>query len=283
MIDPGRLALAREIADGTAGDEAGGTRRPPDHAAPSQHRCHACGGAVDLTRDIHCPHCHAPVLRHDTAGAVAAATAALAAKDANAGKAGAGREPGVAAGHAVVNFAEERRTQRLQNLEFRLAVGLLAAAIGIVAMVWYRQPSQRVNWSPQQAPLLAYSERFKDPFMACDPKAARRNEVRVRQLVVTPGEPGLEPAQATYGAMRAAQLRAAAMRNAWHTTGAFEELQEHNANPYASARSMPPGWFRRGDALPAVERAAFCLAIDDISPPLLADDGFHVIQVVEAR
>lgn len=289
IIDPARLALASLAADGDvegaaaagAGHDAGDQRSA---AALDQHKCHACGGAVDLTRDIYCPHCRAPVLRRDTGVAAAAAAAAEAAL-ASARESLRRQHPGaghdaLAGPHAMVDFTQERATGRLRKFEFRLAVGLVTAAVSLLVLLWYRQPAQRVNWTPQAAPLLAYSERFKDPFMPCDPLAGKRREVRVRQLVIVPGDPG---ADATYGAMRAAQARAFAVRHEWDASGAFEQLQDLHNNPYASLRSMPPGWFRRGDALPAVERAAFCLAIDEISPPLLADDGFHIIQVVEAR
>jgi hypothetical protein len=286
VIDPARLALASLAADG----DDDGAARPAAPAGVSQHQCHACGGAVDMTRDIHCPHCHAPVLRHDIAGAEEAGAAAETSAEAARASARASLEQGLTAAHAanaadagthaLVGFGQERRARKLQNIEFRLALGLLFAAIAFAILLWYRQPSQRVDWTPVAAPLLAYGERFKDPFMPCDPQAEKRREVRVRQLIVSPGEPG---ADVTYGAVRSAQARAFAVRHEWDATGAFEQLQDLSPAPYATLRSMPPGWFRRGDALPAVERAAFCLAIDDISPPLLAEDGFHIIQVVEAR
>jgi hypothetical protein len=298
IIDPARLASAidpHDIAGTIASAAEAKAEAVSSHPAPAntarsaaQHKCHACGGAIDLTRHIHCPHCHAPVLRRDTANAASAAEAARAAL--TAARANPERQhPAVSRAklaepqYPMADLTNERRTRRLQSFEIRLAIGLVIGALTLGIMAWYRQPAQRSEWTPQQAPLLAYSERFKDPFMACDKHALSRSEVRVRQLVVAPGEPGPGPAHATYGALRAAQVRAIALRHEWMASGAFEELQGHFDSPYATARSMPPGFFRRGEALPAVERAAFCLAVDEISPPLLAEDGFHIVQVVEAR
>ncbi|KRB93860.1 hypothetical protein [Duganella sp. Root198D2] len=64
VIDPTRLAMAIDRHEA-----------PPLPAATAldQHKCHACGGAVDQSREIYCSHCHAPVLRHDTADAATAA------------------------------------------------------------------------------------------------------------------------------------------------------------------------------------------------------------------
>jgi parvulin-like peptidyl-prolyl isomerase len=83
--------------------------------------------------------------------------------------------------------------------------------------------------------------------------------------------------------MRAAHLRAIALRHEWKASGAFELLEDQYSNPFASVTSMPAGFFRRGEAIPAVERAAFCLPLNEISAPILAEDGFHLIEVVEAR
>jgi hypothetical protein len=185
----------------------------------------------------------------------------------------------------MVNFGEERRTQRLQNIEFRLAIGLLVGAIGLSLVAWYRQPAQRANWERQEAPLISFSPRFEGEELKCDLHSSVRREVRVRQLIVMPGAPGAGPgpASATYGAMQAAYAQARAVRSEWEASGAFDALEQQFGNPNANARSMPPGLFRRGEALAAVERAAFCLPLHEISPPILAEDGFHIIEVLEAR
>lgn len=63
VLDPARLAKATAI-DRSAPDIA------PDRR--DQQHCHACGGAIDPTRDVSCPQCQAFVRRKDTGAALAA-------------------------------------------------------------------------------------------------------------------------------------------------------------------------------------------------------------------
>ncbi len=278
------------------GVSPGTARQAPALPVFSQHKCHACGGAVDATRDVRCPHCQAPILRRDTEAAmVAAADAADTVAGTASGHAGAARanharqHPAVsraklaAAQRPMVDLGQERRMRRLQSFEMRLAIGLVIGALGLAVMAWYRQPSQRADWTPQEAPLLSYASRFQEPAMECELHSSVRREVRVRQLIVHPGEPGPTLSRATYGAMRAAHMRAIALRHEWKASGAFELLADQYSNPFASVTSMPAGFFRRGEAIPAVERAAFCLPLNEISAPILAEDGFHLIEVLEVR
>jgi len=275
VIDPARLAMA--VAPN---DPASSVNAP----AVEQHKCHACGGAIDLTRDIHCAHCQAPVLRRDTEDASASATAAArAAEAALASVRDDSHRLKTASQHVMVNFGEDHRTQRLQNFEFRLAIGLVIGAAALATMAWYRQPAQRANWKRQEAPLISYAPRFKEAELKCDLHSSVRREVRVRQLIVAPAAAGPGPAHATYGAMQAAYVQAKAVRAEWEASGAFDTLEQQFGNPNAGSRSLPPGLFRRGEALAAVERAAFCLPVHEISPPILAEDGFHIIEVLEAR
>ena len=299
---PGTFA---QPAAGRAPEPAAG-RAPEPKIPPAigQHKCHACGGAVDLTRDIHCPHCQAPVLRLDAGDprssaaaseAVAAAAAAVrtaeAAVRANAQRqhAAVSRRMLGKADHPMVDFARERGARRLETFELRLAMALVIGALALAVMAWYRQPAERSEWKAQEAPLITYAARFPDEAIECDLHSSVRREVRVRQLVVMPGTPGALPstvsamATATYGAMRAAHLRAKALRQEWASSGAFEMLEQQFSHPFASPASVPANFFRRGEALAAVERVAFCLPLREISPPVLAEDGFHIIEVLEAR
>lgn len=63
VLDPARLATSTAL-----GREAPAIA--PDRR--DQPHCHACGGAVDPTRDAACPHCQAFIKRTDTAAALAA-------------------------------------------------------------------------------------------------------------------------------------------------------------------------------------------------------------------
>lgn len=276
IIDPARLAQA------VAPNADGGASTTSSHAV-EQHKCHACGGAIDLTRDIHCPHCQAPVLRRDTEEASVAAAKAASAAEAALASVRDDNSLKTAAQQLMAGFGEDRRTQKLQNFEFKLSIGLLIGAIALAIMAWYRQPAQRANWKHQDAPVISYAPRFREPKLVCDLHSSVRREARIRQLIVTPGKPGADPAKATYGEMQAAFMRAKVLRQEWESSGTIDGLEEQFSNPYASAQSMPPGFFRRGEALAAIERAAFCLPLHEISPPMLAEDGFHLIEVIEAR
>lgn len=278
VIDPARLAIATHAADGVDAARNVATE-------VTQHKCHACGGAIDLTHDLQCQHCHAPVLQHDVPeNADAAGTEIRFIPTADLRRqAAAASVAQSAAKLATVGFREERTSQQQIDRRFRIAVGMLVASMAFGIIAWNWQPAQRVSPATQTAPLISYSPRFREDRMECDLNSAVRREARVRQLIVTPGTPGPGPATATYGAMRAAYQRAMTLRGDWKSGIDFEYLEPQFSNAFATPRSMPPGFFRRGEALAAVERAAFCLPIHEISPPILAEDGFHIIEVLEVR
>jgi len=133
VIDPTRLAMAIDRLDVQPALPA------PSAAAVDQHKCHACGGAVDQSRDIYCPHCHAPVLRHDTADAATAAEQASELAQAAARAQRLRREASASAAHALAEqramntFMDGQRGQWSKKLEFRIAMGILLAAIGFIA------------------------------------------------------------------------------------------------------------------------------------------------------
>nr|WP_255357550.1 zf-TFIIB domain-containing protein [Duganella sp. Root198D2] len=277
VIDPARLAIATHAADGVTAVRNVATD-------VQQHKCHACGGGIDLAHDVQCPHCHAPVLRHDVPGMAdaAAATPRLVPTADERHQAAAARAPLSAAQLALVHFSGKRAAHPGINRAFRIAVGFLVVAIAFWIIAGNLQP-QQPKGIMELAPAISYSPRFREERMECDLHSAVRREVKVRQLIVMPGAPAPGPAIASYGAMRLAYQRAIALRNDWKNGIDFGLLEHQFNNPFASPGSMPPGFFRRGEALAAVERAAFCLPVREISPPILAEDGFHLIEVIEAR
>ena len=103
-----------------------------------------------------------------------------------------------------------------------------------------------------------------------------RRLARVRQIVVIPDS-------GTLGAARAAHVRAIALRQQWQANDAFEMLADPDSNPFAPIEGLQPVEYRRGQGSPFIEQVAFCLPVNEISPPLLAEDGFHLIQVLDAR
>ncbi len=280
VIDPTRLAMAIDRHD---------EQRPPASTAVDQHKCHACGGAIDQSRDIYCPHCHAPVLRHDTGdAAAAAANASELAQSADRAhrkrqEAAASAANALAMQLAMNTYAEGRHGQWRTNFEFKMSVGLLIAALCIMSFLAQHRPPRRGEPAAQAAPFASYFPRFREAAMRCDPNSAVRREALVRQLLIVPGRPGTNTGMATYSEMQAAYAGAASIRIEWLNSGAFDMLQERYGVPTATPASMPSDFFRRGATLAAVERAAFCLPVHEISPPMLAEDGFHIIEVLDAR
>lgn len=132
VIDPTRLAMAIDRHEASSVQAA---------TAVDQHKCHACGGAVDQSREIYCSHCHAPVLRHDTAdAATAAANASAMAQAAERAQrrrqeAAASASNALAAQRAMNTYMEGQRGQWRKNLEFRIAVGILIAAFGFITFM----------------------------------------------------------------------------------------------------------------------------------------------------
>lgn len=132
VIDPTRLAMAIDRIDAPLAPPG------PAAAALDQYKCHGCGGAVDQTREIYCPHCHAPVLRHDTADAATAAAHASELAQAAARAQRMRQEASASAAHALAEqramnaYIEGQRGQWAKKLESKVALGILLAALGFI-------------------------------------------------------------------------------------------------------------------------------------------------------
>jgi len=135
VIDPTRLAMAIDRHEAPSA---------PAATEVDQHKCHACGGAVDQSREIYCSHCHAPVLRHDTADAAKAAANASEMAQAAARVQRMRQEAAASAAHALAtqramnSYMEGSRGQWRKNLEFRIAVGILIAAFAFITFMRFR-------------------------------------------------------------------------------------------------------------------------------------------------
>jgi len=132
VIDPTRLAMAIDRHEASSVQAA---------TAVDQHKCHACGGAVDQSREIYCSHCHAPVLRQDTVDAAKAAANASEMAQAAARAQRLRQEAAASAAHALAaqramnSYMDGQRGQWRKNLEFRIAVGILIAAFGFITFM----------------------------------------------------------------------------------------------------------------------------------------------------
>ena len=111
--------------------------------------------------------------------------------------------------------------------------------------------------------------------------AGARSAVKIQQIIVvpvasdSPGASGVDNRKAYIALQQARQ-----------------ELLNGTPFPLALQRFGSPGtvnahpvseFFGRGSGKPEVERAAFCLPVQTLSPIFKSAAGFHVIQVLEVR
>jgi hypothetical protein len=291
---PGHPTAPTAIPAGCA--PAAGLASGGDAALPQRdlHHCHACGNPVDATRDLRCPACHAPVLRADTGSALAAAEAvdtAVRSHYARQAPAVSRAKLRAASAHAAASAGIDM-PPRWRSLKARHVASLIVFAC--VLAVWQgNRPApapnreltdeERAARMGPEAPLLTFAGTFKPPPIACAPDAAARNEVVLRALTFTPSFDMSPQPVASLGALRAAHIRALRARNEWRTGIPYETLLQRYAGPVELEYGPPSGFMARSALAPQVAAAAFCLPLNEIGPPVLAADGFHVIQVVDAR
>lgn len=63
----------------------------------------------------------------------------------------------------------------------------------------------------------------------------------------------------------------------------FSEMAKKHSNDPSAERGGDLGFFKRGEMLPALEKAAFTLTPGEISPVIKTKFGFHIIQLIEHR
>lgn len=99
-------------------------------------------------------------------------------------------------------------------------------------------------------------------------------QTRVRHILIKVNElvPEVE-------ALRKAQ----ALKERLDNGADFAELARVNSNDLSAAKGGELGWLYQGDTVPEFERAMDALKINEISPPVLSQFGFHLIQVQERR
>lgn len=312
ILDPARLASAidpeavaqLEAAPGggqtAACANGAGVVSAPSQAGPApplrdQHRCQACGGPVDPSRDLRCPQCHAPVLRSDTADALAAAASVEAAVRRNYAR----QAPAVsraklraASEAAATSGADTDPPPRWRSLKARHIASLIVFAAMLA--VWRTNrpehpPAQGFDEQAHlkrmgpEAPLLTFAGAFKPEPLACAPDATTRAEVKLHQLIISPAFDESPQPVASLGALRAAHLRARRAHQEWRSGIPYETLLQRHGSPLMLERDLPSGFMPRAALPPQVAAAAFCLPLGQIGPPVLEADGFHVVQVLDAR
>lgn len=276
MLDPARLASAIDV--GRLADGPDLALLP--QAVREQTRCAKCGGAVDSTRDAQCPHCQALIRRGDTEAAVRAGAAveeARASRKRPSPEAIKARLKALTAGDALKEIVDSQPVSPWRSSKVRTAAWLVLLG----ALLWFYRGGRDDAGEEADAAGAppAIAQLYAAPVLACAPDAASRNEVQIRRLfvAVNPVENGPRELRRV-AALRSAYAQAAQARKEWAAGAPYPALLQRLGGGDAS--EIPVA---RGDSAPQLERAAFCLPLNAVSPVIPASDGFHVIQVVGVR
>nr|WP_295770645.1 peptidylprolyl isomerase [Rhodoferax sp.] len=127
----------------------------------------------------------------------------------------------------------------------------------------------------------SFETMFSFPAMECAADATARSAVKVRQIVVvplagnSPGATGVDNRSA-YMALQQARQELA------NGTAFPVVLQRYGSAGAVNAKPVSE-FIGRGSGKPEVERAAFCLPVQTLSPIFKSAAGFHLLQVVDVR
>jgi cytoskeletal protein RodZ len=127
----------------------------------------------------------------------------------------------------------------------------------------------------------SFETMFSFPAMECAADAAARSAVKVRHIVVVPVAGN---SQGPTGAdNRAAYMALQQARQELANGTPFPVVLQRYGSPGAVNAKPVSEFFGRGSGKPELERAAFCLPLQKLSPIFKSAAGFHLIQVVDAR
>ena len=127
----------------------------------------------------------------------------------------------------------------------------------------------------------SYEEMFSFPKLICAADAVTRTEVKIRQIIVIPEK--MVDAAGESVDHRKAYLQLQQARLALINETAFDKvLLKYGSRVEADGVSLNK-FFKKGTTKAEIERVAFCLPINEVSPIFLTSEGFHLLQVVEAR
>jgi len=121
------------------------------------------------------------------------------------------------------------------------------------------------------------------------------DEVKRRYAQLAAGERGEEEVHASHilvmvpegadaATDEAARARAAALATEARKDGVdFEGLATSSSDGSSKTQGGDLGWFRRGEMVPELEKAAFALQAGQVSEPVRTRFGWHVVKVQERR
>lgn len=128
---------------------------------------------------------------------------------------------------------------------------------------------------------VSFEEMFSFPKLSCAVDAANRVEVKIRQIIVTPEK----IVNAGIGTLdhRSAYLQLQQAKIALMNASPFDKvLLQYGGRGEVNAHAVGK-YFKKGTTKAEIERVAFCLPLNEVSPIFLTSEGFHLLQVLDAR
>lgn len=103
-------------------------------------------------------------------------------------------------------------------------------------------------------------------------------EIRLRQIVVGVSEnPSAEDLQ------KAEDKARLLLQKASESGADFAAIAKSSSDDPSASSGGDLGYLKRGDALPALEKAAFPLRVGEVAGPIKTDLGFHILQVTDRK
>ena len=168
---------------------------------------------------------------------------------------------------------------------FRASLALSALVLSGLGLAQAPAPTAQTRAAVDDSPPAeSLDQVFPAPVLKCAADAKGRREVRARHIVIEPTKLA-DGRRATLEEWQAASKKAASVLAKLESGADFSQL-EHQHSKGAVARGLPGGdlgFFRRGVMVPQIERVAFCISVNQLSPIVRSDFGFHIIQVTGVR
>jgi uncharacterized protein YbaR (Trm112 family)/parvulin-like peptidyl-prolyl isomerase len=315
VIDPARLASAIDIQQAAA--------RTDFLTEVEQNKCWSCGASVDETREIHCTSCHVILRSKSSHRAIEASASVEAQVRQNYAQqmpvvSIQKLEQAELYNAMTSSLFNKFDTHKGAALRKFIRPILAIFMLGLLAAGAFNQKlASRVDKKPVNAEQFSekvasveaqltspdnfnasspsqvfttpvatessqgnFEEMFSFPKLVCAADAPSRVEVKIRQIIVTPEK----LADTTSGAVdhRKAYLQLQQARLVLMNGTPFDQVLLQYGSRGTNAQPLSK-YFKKGSTKAEIERMAFCLPINEISPIFLTSEGFHLLQVLETR